>query len=53
MYVVMDVARGFLALEGPFAYPRWVDLLTQATQLSWVQANAYALAYGGDVRSAA
>lgn len=51
MYLVHNYAKGYLALEGPFAYPRWMQSAESATRLSWVQANAYAIAYGGDVRA--
>jgi hypothetical protein len=50
MYIVVDPFKGFLALEGPFAYPRWLATASGATHLSWVQANAYAQAYGGEVQ---
>jgi len=52
-YLVHDPFKGYLRIEGPFAYPRWMQSIAEATCLSWVQANAYALAYGGDVRGVA
>jgi len=52
MYIVVDCFKGYLALEGPFMYPRWLSTMTGATPLSWVQARAYAAAYGGEVRIA-
>lgn len=53
MYVVFDSERGFLALNGPFAYPIWFSSSENAARFSWIQANDYANAYGGNVRSAA
>jgi hypothetical protein len=49
-YIVVRVG-GYLALEGPFCYPHWVPAIEYATPLSWVRAHAFALAYGGEVRS--
>ncbi len=52
MYVVYRATHGWLALDGPFAYPVWVSDRSVATPLSWVKAHDFANAYGGEVRAA-
>ncbi len=52
MYVVVRLDRGYLALDGPFAYPVWQPRPELATPLSWFKAHAFANAYGGEVRGA-
>jgi hypothetical protein len=45
--VVVEYA--FLHVNGPFAYPEW-GAAERASVFTYVQANAYGNAYGGDVK---
>lgn len=47
-YVVRNYPRGFLRLDGPFAYPQWVEV-DLASVMSFAFAHAWASAYGGEV----
>ena len=48
-YFVRNEALRLLKLEGPFAYPKWVDHPGAATLLSFARAHAFRAACGGHV----
>lgn len=41
--------RGYLRIDGPFAYPSWRQYATEATPMTFARAHAFANAYGGTV----
>lgn len=49
-YVVFDEGRlhgeQYLALDGPFAYPRWVGQIVRAEGMQFARAHMFANAYG-------
>jgi hypothetical protein len=53
-YIVRRDLHGtvfYLLLDGPYEYPVWTCVKEKATPMSFMQANANALAHGGDVRA--
>ncbi len=51
-YIIKSlVHNGFLFLDGPFAYARWLSR-SDATPLTYAKAHAWAAVYGGEVEAA-
>ena len=48
-YAVRAWALGWLTLDGPFCYPRWVGEQSGAAMFTFAQAHQWRQAYGGEV----